>query len=173
VLDMSGVWLSNGGWFKKSATSSDNVVCTFQADDSSDACGKVMPHHVSNMWKHLATHDFTKEKAQARLAAAAKGGMRSYTTQVKRPPLSLDQQAEYVTLLSVALANQGMSLYAFDKRDDKHVAVIGDDGESTYAEFPRFTLHSCLRHCDQSPEISANGSSGSVAHGTSGYECAI
>jgi hypothetical protein len=144
----SQVWLKNGGWFKKSASvdNADEVVCVFEDEDGS-ACGRTMNLHISNMWKHLAdVHKFTKDDAQRRLAEQNKGGMRAYTKTLKRQALSEEQQEEYTVLLAVALANQGISLFAFDKRAERHMAIINDDGESAYDTFQRFTLNSFVLH---------------------------
>lgn len=144
---MSGAWVKNGGWFKKEERDGKPFArCTFMEEDGS-VCPKEMAVHQYNMWEHLQNvHRFTKDDAQRRLAAASKGGMRTFTVALKRPPLSKDQESEYETLLAVALANQGMPLSCFDKRTPKHMAVIEPSGESVYEDIERFTLHNWLLH---------------------------
>lgn len=140
----SPVWVTKGGWFKKLGET--QAVCTFVPPDGGDPCGKECNIHNSSMWLHLTTkHDFSKEQAAQRLKEAQKSGMRRYTVDVQRAPLSKEQQAEYVSL-SVALANQGLSLFSFDKRADKHLAVIDEHGKSAYDTHEPFTLHTWLLH---------------------------
>jgi hypothetical protein len=161
----SGVWLGKGGWFKVSETNKTEVVCTFVLEDGS-VCGRTMALHNSNMWKHLRDmHDFNMDDARRRAAEQQKGGMRSFTVSLRRPPLSSEQQSEYSTLLSVALANQGLSLFTFNKRPDKHMAVIEESGESAFETFERFTLHDWLVHVF--PEFKTLTAPRSVAHGPS------
>lgn len=139
---MSGVWTKNGGWFKKAE--GGRCTCTFENGDGT-VCGKEMNVHQSNMWDHLhKAHKFTQDDAQRRLQAASQGGMRAFTVPLKRPPLSKEQESEYETLLAVALANQGLPLGCFDKREDKHMAGIDAGGESEYVNIERFTLHNWL-----------------------------
>ncbi len=57
----------------------------FQEEGANDECGKHMPRHVSNMWKHLATLDFTNEKAQAQPVTATNGLRACGAVLVTRP----------------------------------------------------------------------------------------
>ena len=64
----------------------DEVVCLFEGADDVEACGRNMKLQNSNMWKHLLdVHRVTKDDVRRRIAEQSKGGMRRYTTTLKRP----------------------------------------------------------------------------------------
>ena len=79
------------------------------------------------------------------MRAATGGGLRKFGIQLSRPPLSAQQQDEYTSLLAIAMANQLVPLSTFDKKPQKHIAVVGQE-DAHFVDFDRFTLHSWLIH---------------------------
>ena len=85
------------------------------------------------MGNHLREdHGFTEEDARRRMRAATGGGLRKFGIQLSRPPLSAQQQDEYTSLLAIAMANQLVPLSTFDKKPQKHIAVVGQEDRCSF-----------------------------------------